>query len=60
MDNANGRYTIRYKKRKEYCEGLTTYDPFKKKRKNNIKKIIKKIIIIIKINKNKWIVPCFI
>ena len=37
MDNANGRYTIRYKKRKEYCEGLTTYDPFKKKKKKKYK-----------------------
>ena len=37
MDNANGRYTIRYKKRKEYCEGLTTYDPFKKKKKKKFK-----------------------
>ena len=37
MDNANGRNKKRYKKRKEYCEGLTTYDPFHKKKKKKYK-----------------------
>ena len=32
-----GRNKRRYKKRKEYCEGLTTYDPFNKKKKKKYK-----------------------
>ena len=37
MDNINEKNKRRYKKRKDYCSGLTTYDPFPKKKKKKYK-----------------------